>query len=313
MDNVCHTLAGVATARAGLDRTTRFATATLAIASNLPDIDVLVFATGIPSVAFRRGWTHGVLAQLFLPLLLAALIWAADRWAADRWDADRGSAGRRTPPAHFGWLLVLSYIGVITHVFLDYLNNYGVRLFMPLSGRWFYGDTIFIVDLWLWAAFGIATVMSRAGRTRCARIGLAAASLYIAAMLISARSSRAIVAQQWTRASGRPPHALMVGPVPVNPLRKAIIVDAGDRYVTGTFTWLPLHVAFDPHPIPKNDTLPAVAAARANAKVQGILVWSRFPFWKVRRVPAGTEVTVGDVRFPGIARGGFSATAIVRD
>ena len=36
------------------------------IASNLPDIDVLIFATGTPSVAFRRGWTHGVLADLLL-------------------------------------------------------------------------------------------------------------------------------------------------------------------------------------------------------------------------------------------------------
>lgn len=307
MDNVCHTLAGVAAARAGLDRTTRFATATLAIASNLPDIDVLVFATDIPSVAFRRGWTHGVPAQLLLPVALATLIWAADRWAADRW-----SPARRTPPAHFGWLLVLSYIGVVTHVFLDYLNNYGIRLFMPMSGRWFYGDTIFIVDVWLWTALGIGALMSGHNRTRPARIGLAAASLYIAAMLISARAARAIVSQHWTRVSGHAPHALMVGPVPVNPLRKAVIVDAGDRYVTGTFTWLPRRVSFDPRPIPKNDTLPAVAAARADAKVQGILVWSRFPIWRVQDVQKGTEVTVGDLRFPGVARGGFSATAIVR-
>ena len=33
------------------------------IAANLPDVDVLAFATGIPPVALRRGWTHVVLAQ----------------------------------------------------------------------------------------------------------------------------------------------------------------------------------------------------------------------------------------------------------
>ena len=75
MDNVCHTLVGIAAARAGLNTKTALATATLAIASNLPDIDVLAFATGIPSVALRRGWTHGVLAQALLPLAFAGVMW----------------------------------------------------------------------------------------------------------------------------------------------------------------------------------------------------------------------------------------------
>ena len=64
MDNLCHTLVGAAIGHAGLRRTTRLASATLMIAANLPDLDVLVLATDMPSVAFRRGWTHGVLAQL---------------------------------------------------------------------------------------------------------------------------------------------------------------------------------------------------------------------------------------------------------
>src|SRR5690349_11617106 len=63
MDNVCHTLVGAALGEAGLKRGTRLGLVTLMIASNLPDLDVLVFLTSTPSVAFRRGWTHGVLAQ----------------------------------------------------------------------------------------------------------------------------------------------------------------------------------------------------------------------------------------------------------
>ena len=38
----------------------------------------------------------------------------------------------------------------------------------------------------------------------------------------------------------------MVGPVPITPLRRQVIIDAGDRYETGTFTWLPRSVRFDP-------------------------------------------------------------------
>ena len=81
MDNVCHTLVGAALGESGLKRRTAFGNATLMIAANLPDIDVLVFATDTPSVAFRRGWTHGVLAQALLPIALAGLIWCiARRW-----------------------------------------------------------------------------------------------------------------------------------------------------------------------------------------------------------------------------------------
>ena len=308
MDNVCHTLVGLAAARAGLDRQSRLATATLAISANLPDIDVLVFGTDVPAVSFRRGWTHGPIAQLLLPLACAGVMWLLAR---------RGTDGRPHPPpasprVSFAWLLALSCFGVYTHVFLDYLNNYGVRLLMPFSHRWFYGDAVFIVDIWLWLMLGLGWWLSRRGNTRPARLGLTAASIYIALMLISARASRSIIAGKWMEATGSLPADLMVGPVPLNPFRKDIIIDAGDHYVTGRFDWIPRQVIFDPRHIDKNDHDPSVATAATDPKVAGILVWSRFPFWTLQTAPGGTEVTVSDVRFARLGRAGFSATTIVR-
>ncbi len=104
----------------------------------------------------------------------------------------------------------------------------------------------------------------------------------------------------------------MVGPVAVNPFRKAVIIDAGDRYVIGTFAWGSRQVVFRDVVLPKNDTLPAVAVARLDPTVRGILIWSRFPFWEVRTTPDGKAVTVRDARFAGIERGGFSATTVVK-
>jgi hypothetical protein len=57
--------------------------------------------------------------------------------------------------------------------------------------------------------------------------------------------------------------------------------------------------------------LPHLDAARQDAIVRGILVWSRFPFWTTREVPAGTEVTLRDMRFRSLDRGGFAATTLV--
>jgi inner membrane protein len=275
------------------------------IAANLPDLDVLVFATDVPSVAFRRGWTHGMLAQAVLPALLAAAMLAIGRRMT------KPTAGSTATPA-LGPLLVLSYVGVLSHVALDCLNNYGVRLLMPFSNRWFYGDTLFIVDPWLWILFAAATALGRRGRVARTRFSLAVACLYIVAMIGSARAARSIVLEAWQQRFGTPPLALMVGPVPVNPLRKAIIVDAGDHYRRGDFTWLPTRTVFADATVAKNGDHPATRAARQDRRIAGILIWARFPFWELTPEADGTRVTVRDMRFAGFGRGGFSASTTVR-
>lgn len=304
MDNVCHTLVGAACARAGFVKATRFAAVTSMIAANLPDLDVLVFATDIPPVAFRRGWTHGTIAQALLPVALAGLVAMAGRTLA------RSNVSREQP--EFGPLLLLSYIGVLSHVFLDYLNNYGVRLLMPFRDRWFYGDALFIIDPWLWLLFATAVAAGRGGHVRRTRAWLIAACVYIACMIGSAFAARQYVANTWRYERGREPAALMVGPAPVNPFRKTIIVDDGDRYYAGIFTWLPPSAQFNDAAVLKHADDPATAAARRDPRVAGILVWTRFPFWEINPVPGGTRVVVRDMRFTALRRGAFSATTVVR-
>lgn len=301
MDNVCHTLVGVAVAQAGFKSRTALATATAALAANLPDVDVLVFLTDVPSVAFRRGITHGVPAQLLLPVLCAGAMYAIARRRP-------GTTGRS---AHFGWLLLLSYIGIFTHVFLDFLNTYGIRLLSPMSQKWFYGDAVFIVDPWLWLILGAGVLLARKGNTRAARHALAGAAVYIMVMLVSARTARSIVEDAWIARSGEPPRALMVGPAPITPFSKSIILDAGDHYVEGAFTWFPTRVVFEDQ-TPKNDDAPGIPMARTDRAVGGLLVWSRFPFWEIQPVDGGTELRVQDMRFKGLGRAAFTAATIVR-
>ena len=302
MDNLCHTLVGAAMGEAGLKRRTRFGSAALMMASNLPDVDVIVFATGTPSVAFRRGWTHGVGAQLVLPILVTAVFWYMGRRSARR--------GGEGAPVSVGWLLALSYMGVYSHVFLDYLNNYGIRLLTPFEWRWFYGDAVFIVDPRLWLILGVGVWLARRRSTpRPSRVALVVATCYIAAMLASARAARGVVEERWEQTHGVRPQALMVGPELLSPLRRDVIVDAGSHYEAGRFRW-PSSLEFWPEKIPKNDRGPEVAAAREAPNVRGFLVWSRFPFWTMEPVEGGTRVTVSDARF--MATGGmFSESTIV--
>src|SRR5690606_20069063 len=82
-------------------------------------------------------------------------------WLWHRW---RGQQATDAPPLNMGMILLLSFIAVWSHPLLDWLNTYGVRLLMPFDGRWFYGDTLFIVDPWLWLLAAAGVVLARSNR-----------------------------------------------------------------------------------------------------------------------------------------------------
>ncbi len=307
MDNLCHTLAGAALGEAGLKRCSARGLATLVIASNLPDVDVAVFVTDTLAMSFRRGWTHGVLAQAVLPALFAGLMLGYDRLMG------RGTA--RTP-ANLRGLLLLSYVGTLLHVFMDFLNSYGVRLLMPFSNRWFYGDALYVIDPVLYLVFGAAMWRSwrlwESGATDTAapaRIGLAVAFAYMGLMLGSNLWARAEVRDGLTRA-GRPTETrFMVTPVFANPLRREVVIDTGARYEKGQLWFEPLpHFRPSGYGVDTNTKAPEVARAARTPRFAAYLRWSRFPFFIIDRTGRSTRVYLNDYRYSGPSgREGWSA------
>ncbi len=301
MDPVCHTLTGLAMGHAGLTRRTPLALATLALAANAPDIDIAVLATSTLQVSFRRGWTHGPPAMLVLPLALTALVVGYDRLVRQR----RFPAPPPVVPAQVLWLAAL---GTWSHPLLDYMNSYGIRLLMPFSGRWFYGDALYIVDpwiylllgagvVWAWRARGVASRVP--GGQRAARLGLAGAVAYVALMYGSNLWARAEVQAGLTRA-GQGDARFMVTPVAGNPFRREVIIDLGDRYEKGFLAFAPQpHFRPAGYGVTKNADHPAARAAAATALGQQYLGWSRFPFFVVASTAAGHTVTVNDARYSG--------------
>ena len=201
------------------------------LAANAPDIDGLALVVG-RSLELRRGWTHGVVALALWPWVLAgAMVWF-DRWRRKPND----------PPARFVPLAAVSAIGVLSHPFLDYLNTYGLRWLMPFQDRWFYGDTLYIVDPWLLLMLGAGIWWSRR-RERTgdlnpgapARIGLAAASMYIGGMMASTLVARSLVLTEWSQTANP---RIMVSAMPINPWRKEVVIDDGARYYRGRFDFL---------------------------------------------------------------------------
>ncbi len=312
MDNLCHTLAGAALGKAGLASRTRYGMATLMVSANLPDIDVAVFVTDTLPMSFRRGWTHGILAQLTLPIALAGVVWLIGRRrpadgkgpaTGSRQTAD-GDARADRRDVSFGQLVLLSFIGLYSHIFLDFLNSYGLRLLMPFSNRWFYGDALYIVDPWLYLLFGAGVwLASRAAKRgaprprRAAQVALALAAVYTLGMLGSNLWARSVVRDGLTRA-GQPETRFMVTPVFVNPFRREVLIDTGTRYEKGQLWFEPApHFRPAGYGVDKGFEQPEARAALDTPRARAYLTWSRFPFMVVDRTIAPPRLLLNDYRY----------------
>jgi len=299
MDNLTHTLAGFALAESGLKRATRLGTATLLLAANLPDLDGLSYLVGSSSdgLAFRRGWTHGVLAMVVLPPLLAAGLLLSARMTS-----------RKSEGVRWKGLLLLAAVGVWSHPLLDLLNTYGVRLLMPFSGRWFYGDALFIVDPWIWITLLLGVWWGRLRRREGpARAAVALCAGYALVMVFATRLGEAAVARQ---ASGAPARRTLASPVFGNPLQRRVVRDLGDRYSLGDLTlgttWR--YVTRDERLV-GCDTPDAALAARTVAG-RVFLRWARFPFCITERERDSVRVIIDDARYAGA--GSSWARVIIR-
>jgi len=306
VDPVAHTLTGAALAKAGLDRRTPLALPTLLIGANLPDIDVVAYGWGeVFALTFRRGWTHGVLAWVLLPLALTGVMVGWDRWV-------RRARAPGGPPASAVVLLALSVIGVWSHPLLDLLNVYGIRLLMPFSDRWFYGDVLFIVDPWLWLALAAGVLVARRrGSPRPARFALAAVGVYVGAMALSMMAARTVVRREMT-AAGIGAERIMVAPVPLNPFRRWVVVDGDEEYRVGDFDWLR-------SPPVRGRALvalatgagdPRLASLGAVPEAAGFLSWARFPFFQVTEREPGVDVEIIDARYAVEAGAPFGALSV---
>ena len=166
MDNITHSLVGVALAdlamgRRGADGQRPLIAGAGIVAANLPDIDVAyswITPAPIGYLLHHRGYTHTAVGLFALALGLGV----AYRFLP---------FVRKIPPAGRLRLWLVIAAALASHVLLDSLNSYGVHPFSPFHDRWYFGDSVFILEPSLWLILCVAVAWN--GRTRTAKLAAA--------------------------------------------------------------------------------------------------------------------------------------------
>jgi inner membrane protein len=140
LEPVTHFLFGAAMGRAGLNRKTALATATLTLGAEAADLDVLSrFGGSAFGLNHHRGFTHSFLGVPLVAAVVVAFIYLLWRL--------RGRKTRNPDlPPRWGLLFAYACLAGLSHLLLDFTNNYGLRPFWPFSERWYSWDIVFIVE-----------------------------------------------------------------------------------------------------------------------------------------------------------------------
>jgi membrane-bound metal-dependent hydrolase YbcI (DUF457 family) len=323
VDNLTHSLFAWTLARAGLGRGLPHATATLVVASNAPDADIVVAVVGggVEYLAAHRGPTHGPLGVLGLGLLVAGGVAAWTRWRG------RGAAAPAVPAGTFVRWWALATIGIVGHVLMDLATAYGTRLLSPFSGTWFAADWMPIIDIYLWAALMGALIAGRVTghRRRAAIAGLALLAVDYAARV--ALHQRALAHGAAFDAAGTPAPcaaaptlAAYRGAIAPGANGPACVAAAALPTFVSPFTWRIVRQSATDYEISNRRLLdlwaippstritahagPDVARARATRAGEVYFDFARFPIARVTsRSGEVTEVRLFDARFIGLPPG----------
>ena len=304
MEPVTHFLFGAAMGRAGLNRKTALATATLTLAAEAPDLDVISRFWGSSfGLNHHRGFTHSFLG---LPLVATAvvgfiyLIWRL------------GGRKTRDPnlPPRWGLLFAYACLAGVSHILLDFTNNYGVRPFWPFSERWYSWDIVFIVEpvILVFLILGLivpslfSLINEEIGARRKGPQGRLAACVALLAVCASwgvrdYEHRRAIAALQSRTYNGVGPLRASAYPYWVNPFRWHGVVETPAFFATANVDSLTpevdaegrIEIQYKPE-----ETLVTLAAKKTYLG-QVYLSWAQYPVTETEQLESGRAAYV--VRF----------------
>jgi inner membrane protein len=344
MEPLTHLLTGACIGRAGLNRKTACATVVAVLAAEAADLDILWSFDGpVEGFKHHRGITHTFLGAPFVAAVVVAIVALLYVWLEGRKSRKRARsappgetpAPSRRPPLRWLWLYATALIAALSHILLDWTNNYGVRPFFPFNPRWYAGSFMFIAEPILWGLFALALVVPwllgladrEMGARRPAFRGRGWAIFALLGLVVLgcwrwAEHAQALVLIGNAQVTTAPVSRAAAEPYPINPWRWHAIVETPGFYQTAEVNTRTGLVDSDPNSdiLYKPTPTPAVQAAKQTPLGQVYLDWGTWPIVRDMgpqpipgsdppRLPAGrawTTVEFSDLRFAYAFVGGDS-------
>jgi inner membrane protein len=310
MEPITHLMTGACLARAGFNRKAAYATVAMTLAAEAPDLDTLWAVDG-PIAAFQhhRGWTHTFFGLPFEAAIIVGIVYLYHRWRTR-------NPSRKPPraPIRWGLLFCFSLVALLSHLLLDWTNNYGLRPFFPFNPRWYSGSFLFIIEPVLLlillialiapSLFGLISSEVGARKPLFRGRGWAVFALIATAALWTVRFTerqKAIQLAQSTDYNGASVLRITADPYPINPFRWQTVVETPQFYQLSNADTLNniITTVDQADVIFKPPTTLATLVAKRSWLGEVYLDWSQFPVvTDTGADPDGlTTVTFRDLRF----------------
>ena len=298
MEPLTHMLTGACLSRAGLNRKTTLATVTLVLSAEVSDLDFLAYFGGpVFGFAHHRGITHTLLGVPAMAALALAMVWCLN-FLLVRWGRPPAKGG----PPRWGLLYGYACLGALSHILLDFTNNYGVRPFAPFYPRWFSWDIVSIVEplllLPLLAGLIVPSlfrlIQEEVGARHKGPRGRGGAIFALACILVvwglrDFEHRRAVAALESRLYHGAEPLRVSAYPYDTNPFLWYGVVETQDAFET-------MHVdSLTPEVDPRDrarirykpEESPASLAAKKSYLGRVYLDWAQYPMFEVEQPAAG--------------------------
>jgi inner membrane protein len=319
LDPITHIFFGAALGRSGFNRKAALATATMAIAAELPDIDItLQLFDPVTAFQHHRGATHTILGAPVMAALATGIMYGWYRWQTRdedrkaRWHARNERYGA---PLRWGLLYCFAVIAALSHILLDITNNYGVRPFMPFNYRWYAWDIVNIfepaVTLPLMLAFVFPWLFGMIGsevgekRPRFRGRGSAIAAIVIVALVWWGRDyhhRRALALLERARYQDSETLRFSANPYALTPFRWHGVVETPTAFNLVQVDTMKEQVdpEEDARVFYKPEETPATIAAKKSRLGKAYLDWARYPYTETEVLyppQGGYEVRFRDLRY----------------
>ena len=323
MEPLTHSLTGACIGRAGLNRKTAYGTMVAVLAAEAADLDVLWgFAGPVESLKHHRGITHTFIGVPVVAAVVVGAVWL--------WHRYRHGRNGDSQPVQWAWLYFTALVAALSHILLDWTNNYGVRPFFPFNPRWYAGSFVFIAEPIFWALLVCALVMPWVLGLADREIGarkqpfkgrgwaiFALAGMFALGCWRWMERAQGLSMLQQTQVASAPVSRMELEPYPVNPFRWHAILETREFFQTAEVNTRdsssPAAIVSDPltDVLYKPTDTPAAEAAKKTLVGQVYLDWGRWavvrdlgpvavPALKPPDLPPGrrwTTVQFTDLRF----------------